>query len=211
MPSDGGSTLSGPIPGRLRPPQPFEKGLDRLSRPRAPGMGPGSSPGRRDRRGPRAQNPTNPIFSHTRRRGPIPDFRCRRSRWRAGRTAGAAVRTEAGPPSRGGRGDADGKPAGFLNKSQPNAAGMTHLQTAAAAPLQPGFPNFFASRQGDTINFQGVAAAQIFSTGSFCAAFTPSISGFQYLQYCRIYRVSGPVFRCIGMVRAALALRGDEG
>ena len=34
----------GPISDRLRLPQPFEKGLDRLGRTRAPGMGPGSSP-----------------------------------------------------------------------------------------------------------------------------------------------------------------------
>ena len=45
------------------------------------------------------------LFSSSpRRRGPIPDFRCRCSRWRAGRTAETAARTEAGPRL-GGRGD----------------------------------------------------------------------------------------------------------
>ena len=59
----------GPIPDRLRPPQPFEKGLDRSRLPRALGMGPGSSPGRRDGCGPRAQNPANPISSQPPSRG----------------------------------------------------------------------------------------------------------------------------------------------
>ena len=56
--------------------------------------------------------PSRKRGSSPRRRGPIPDSRCRRSRWRAGRTAGAcpgprsgaAARTEAGPRL-GGRGD----------------------------------------------------------------------------------------------------------
>ena len=45
-----------------------------------------------------------PHSSSPRRRGPIPDQRCRRSRRRGGRTAEAAARTEAGPRLRG-RGD----------------------------------------------------------------------------------------------------------
>ena len=69
----------GPIPDRLRPSQPFEKGLDRLRLRRAPGMGPGSSPGRpplsrgqavfvriRPLSGQAADTPTS---SHARRRG----------------------------------------------------------------------------------------------------------------------------------------------